>query len=90
MSLRHDISWVLIFKAYQSFVESKNKLKITGSKKVQGTMLAAPRSVWCVPIIGFISVDIDVINDDLTLGTSNIIWYINNILMESKKPAVNR
>lgn len=53
-------------------------------------MLAAPRSVWCVPIIGFISVDIDVINDDLTLGTSNIIWYINNILMESKKPAVNR
>lgn len=49
-------------------------------------MLAAAGSEWSVPIVGFISVYTEAINDDLTLGTNNIIWHINNKFMESKKP----
>lgn len=51
-----------------------------------GTVLAAPRSKWSVSIVGFISVYMEAINDDLTLGTNNIIWHINNKFTESKKP----
>lgn len=86
VGLTHDISWVLIIKADWSFTKSKNKLKPAGSKEAPGTVLAAPRSEWSVSIVGFISVYMEAINDDLTLGTNNVIWHINNKFMESKKP----
>lgn len=86
VSLTHDISWVLIIKAVWSFTKSKNKLKPTGSKEAPGTVLAAQGNEWSVPIVGFISVYTEAINDDLTLGTTNVIWHINNKYMESKKP----
>lgn len=85
VSLTHDISRVLIIKADWSFTKSKNKLKPGGSKEAPGTVLPAPRSEWSVPIVGFVSVYVEAINDDLTLGTNNIIWHINNKFMESKK-----
>lgn len=53
-------------------------------------MLALPWCVWCVPVTCFISVCKEVVNGNLTLGTSNIVYYINNKFMESEKPAVNR
>lgn len=85
VSLTHDISRVLIIKADWSFTKRKNKLKPGGSKEAPGTVLPAPRSEWSVPIVGFVSVYVEAINDDLTLGTNNVIWHINNKFMESKK-----
>lgn len=86
VSLMHDTPWIFIIKADWSFTKSKNKLKSDGSKEAPGAVLAAGKSESCLPSVEFISVYMKAINDDLTLGTNNIIWHINNKFMKSKKP----
>lgn len=85
VSLMHDTPWIFIIKADWRFTKRKNKLKSNGSKEMPGAVLAAGKSEWSLQSVEFISVYMQAINVDLTLGMNNIIWHINNKFMESKK-----